>query len=130
MPSGVCHVRVSGSLPLSSFVAAARQSSWFVTGSSVGSRLVSPRIQVVLLTVPIGDAEVAADALWQGGTSAGEERRGPPSAPATLVADAPPSSVPPGWTLESALVDDGLDAWRAPAQAWVGGPFTVRPPWL
>src|SRR6478735_9348814 len=112
MPSGVCHVRVSGSLPLSSFVAAARQSSRFVTGSSVGSGLVSAHIQVVLLTVPIDDVELASDALWQGGTSAVEERPGEVPGTVTLVADALPSSVQPGWTLDSAQVDDGLDAWR------------------
>jgi ribosomal protein L11 methyltransferase len=91
---------------------------------------VSAHIQVVVLTVPINDVELAADALWQGGTSAVEERPGEVSGTVTLVADALPSSVQPGWTLDSAEVDDGLDAWRDHARAWQAGPFTVRPPWV
>ena len=87
-------------------------------------------IRIVLLTVPRDDVEVAADALWAAGAAAVEERAGPTSSAATLVADVAPTALRRGWTVEHDDVDDGLDAWREHARAWTAGPFVVRPPWV
>src|SRR5260221_1004082 len=130
MPSGVCHVSDSGLLPLSSFAASARQSSKFVTTSSVGCAPLGSHIHVTMLTVPAEDAELAADALWEAGASGVEERAGPTSATVTLVADATPVASRHGWRTETAEVDDGLDSWRAYARPWTAGRVRIRPPWL
>jgi ribosomal protein L11 methyltransferase len=91
---------------------------------------VGAHIRIVLLTVPREDAEAAADALWAAGTTAVEERAGPTTSTATLVADVAPAALRPGWRVEYDDVDAGLDAWRKHARAWVAGPFVVRPPWV
>ena len=81
--------------------------------------------------VPAADAELAADALWQAGAHAVEERRLADDV-AVLVADVEPPAhlLREGWTVTvEAVVDDGLDAWRAHAHAWRAGRFVVQPPW-
>lgn len=89
----------------------------------------------VRVAVPADEAELAADALWQAGAVAIEERPGLLVAgaaegidPATLLA-----AVAPRWPAEVVAVDlDGaLDAWRAHARAvTVGDRLVVRPPWV
>lgn len=89
----------------------------------------------VRVAVPAGEAELAADALWQAGAVAIEERPGLLLAgvadgvdPATLLA-----AVAPRWPAEVVAVDlDGaLDAWRAHARAVsVADRLVVRPPWV
>ena len=84
------------------------------------------------------DAELAADALWQAGAAAVEERsvRG-----GTLLVAATAdgsevralaAAVAGRWPAEVVAVDAGaaLDAWRAHARAVTVGRVTVRPPWV
>lgn len=89
----------------------------------------------VRVAVPDAEAELAADALWQAGAAAIEER------PGVLLAGTD-EGVDPGallaavvdrWPAEVVVVDlDGaLDAWRAHARAVVvGRRLVVRPPWV
>ena len=84
-----------------------------------------------------GDAELAADALWQAGAVAIEER---PVAGGTvvLVAAGPEgpdrlvAAVAGRWPVDIVAVDldAALDAWRPHARAVTAGRFTVRPPWV
>ena len=85
---------------------------------------------IVLVTVATAEAELAADALWVAGAAAVEERPGPSADLVTLVADVAPADPSASWVVEHAVVDDGLDAWRAHAGVWRAGRFTVTPPWL
>jgi ribosomal protein L11 methyltransferase len=83
------------------------------------------------------DAELAADALWQAGAVAVEERAVPGG---VLLVAASADGGDPGpllaavagrWPAEVVPVDLGaaLDAWRPHARAVTAGRVTVRPPW-
>jgi ribosomal protein L11 methyltransferase len=83
--------------------------------------------------VPAAEAELAADALWQAGASAVEERvNGDGSV--TLVADAAPSGpAPDTWQVHT--VDDVdlavVDTWRVHAEAVrAGARIVIQPPWV
>lgn len=92
------------------------------------------------MTAPEGvEAELAADALWQAGAVAVEERATPTGV--VLVAGIAPgddavrllAAVGGRWPAEAVAVDpDGaLDAWRAFARPVpVGERLLVRPPWV
>jgi len=94
--------------------------------------------RTVRVTAPAPEAELAADALWQAGATAIEER--PAAASVVLVAAVPDSGdVDPGpllaavagrWPAEVAAVDldAALDAWRGHARPVVagGGRLTIR----
>jgi ribosomal protein L11 methyltransferase len=89
--------------------------------------------RIVQLEVAEADAELAADALWQGRPNAvSEEPLG--DGRVRLTADvADPGSVDPRWTFTVLTVDGGayLDAWRAwatPVRA--GRRVVVHPAWL
>ena len=91
--------------------------------------------RTVRVTVPVADAELAADRLWQAGASAIEERLVPGGL--VLVAGGEPgpllSAVADRWPAEAVVVDldAALDAWRPYARAIrVGDRLVVRPPWL
>ncbi len=95
--------------------------------------------RTVRVTVPVADAELAADRLWQAGASAIEERAVPGAV--VLVAagergsDPGPllAAVAGRWPAEAVVVDldAALDAWRPYARAVRVGPrLAVRPPWL
>ena len=91
--------------------------------------------RTVRVTVPVVDAELAADRLWQAGASAIEERVVPSGL--VLVAGGEPgpllSAVADRWPAEAVVVDldAALDAWRPYARAIrVGDRLVVRPPWL
>jgi len=86
--------------------------------------------RIVLLTVPVEDADLAADVLWSAGAAAIEERPGAAALTVTLVADVAPCELRMGWSVTTTEVDDGRDVWRAHATRWRAGPFTVRPPWV
>jgi ribosomal protein L11 methyltransferase len=92
------------------------------------------------VTAPAGiEVELAADALWQAGAVAVEERPGPPGAvllvaaadgghdPSALVA-----AVAGRWPVDVVPVDldAALDGWRPYARPVTVGPVTVRPPWV
>jgi len=93
---------------------------------------------VVRVTVPAGDADVAADAMWQAGAVGIEERDTPTGL--LLVAAAPGgdigrllAAVDHRWPAEVVAVDidAALDAWKPFAQAArVGDRLVVRPPWV
>jgi ribosomal protein L11 methyltransferase len=100
-----------------------------------------PGARAVQVTVPAGEADLAADALWCASAAAIEER--PPVAPGAeivLVAapaaggDAAPllSSVAGRWPAELVTLDldAALDAWRAHARTVRVGRLLVRPPWV
>jgi ribosomal protein L11 methyltransferase len=100
-----------------------------------------PGAPAVRVTVPAGEAELAADKLWCAGAAAVEER--PPVAARgeiVLVAgpakggDAEPllASVAGRWPAEIVTLDldAALDAWRAHARAVRVGRLLVRPPWV
>jgi ribosomal protein L11 methyltransferase len=82
--------------------------------------------------VPAAEAELAADALWQAGASAVEERvNGDGSV--TLIADAAPGGPSATWQVHT--VDDVdlavVDTWRAHAEAVRAGTrIVVQPPWV
>jgi ribosomal protein L11 methyltransferase len=91
------------------------------------------------VAVPAADADVAADAMWQAGAIAIEERDTPPGL--VLVAGAAPgadiggllAAVDRRWPAEVAAVDidAALDAWKPFARAVrAGDRLVVRPPWV
>jgi ribosomal protein L11 methyltransferase len=94
---------------------------------------------VVRVAVPAADADVAADAMWQAGATAIEERDTPSGL--LLVAGAAPggdiggllAAVDRRWPAEVVVVDidAALDAWKPFAQAVrAGDRLVVRPPWV
>jgi ribosomal protein L11 methyltransferase len=100
-----------------------------------------PAAKAVRVTVPAGEAELAADVLWGAGASAIEERP-PLAAGGAVVLVAGPAA---GADAESMLaaaadrwpaelitldLDAALDAWRAHARAVRVGRLVVRPPWV
>jgi ribosomal protein L11 methyltransferase len=91
--------------------------------------------RTVRVTVPVADAELAADRLWQAGASAIAERE--VHGAVVLEAGGDPASllaaVAGSWPAEAVVVDldAALDAWRPYARAVrVGERLAVRPPWL
>ncbi|HEX5365760.1 MAG TPA: 50S ribosomal protein L11 methyltransferase [Acidimicrobiales bacterium] len=100
----------------------------------------------VQVTVPVAEAELAADALWRAGAAAVEEREGRRAAGQvggrTVVLVAGPregatvAALVEGtigrWPTEVVPVDLGaaLDGWRPHARAVTVGPIVVRPPWV
>lgn len=101
----------------------------------------NPAAKAVRVTVPAGEAELAADVLWGAGASAIEERP-PLAAGGAVVLVAGPAA---GADAESMLaaaadrwpaelitldLDAALDAWRAHARAVREGRLLVRPPWV
>lgn len=88
----------------------------------------------VHVAVPDGDADLAADALWQAGAAAIEERPGLLVAGAAGGDPAPLLAAVAGrWPAEVVVVDldAALDAWRRHAMAVaVGDRLVVRPPWV
>jgi ribosomal protein L11 methyltransferase len=91
--------------------------------------------RTVRVTVPVADADLATDRLWQAGASAIAER----AVPGGVVLDAggDPGSllaaVAGRWPAETVVVDlaAALDAWRPYARAvTVGDRLVVRPPWV
>ncbi len=91
--------------------------------------------RTVRVTVPVADADLATDRLWQAGASAIAER----AVPGGVVLDAggDPGSllaaVAGRWPAETVVVDlaAALDAWRPYARAvTVGDRLIVRPPWV
>ena len=89
----------------------------------------------VRVTVPVADADLAADRLWQAGASAIVER----TVPGGVVLDAGGdpeallAAVADRWPGEAIVVDlaAALDAWRPYARAvTVGDRLVVRPPWV
>lgn len=94
--------------------------------------------RTVQVTVPTGEAELAADALRVAGAAAVEERSA--DGAVVLVAGPPVGSdvdalvaaVAGRWPAEVVPVDLGAarDAWRAHARAVRVGPLVVRPPWV
>jgi len=94
---------------------------------------------VVRVAVPAADADVAADAMWQAGAIAIEERDTPSGV--LLVAGAAPgadiggllAAVDRRWPAEVVAVDidAALDAWKPFARAVrAGDRLVVRPPWV
>jgi ribosomal protein L11 methyltransferase len=91
--------------------------------------------RTVRVTVPVADAELAADRLWQAGASAIEERAVP--AGVVLEAGGDPGSllaaVADRWPAEAVVVDvdAALDAWRPYARpVEVGDRLVIRAPWV
>jgi ribosomal protein L11 methyltransferase len=89
--------------------------------------------QAVRVAVPPGEAELVADALWQAGAVAIEER---PGELVAATADADPArllaAVAGRWPAAVEAVDVGtaLDAWREHARPVViGRRLVVHPPW-
>ncbi len=87
---------------------------------------------MVRVVVPVDEAELAADRLWQAGASAvGEEPAGP--ALVALTADVlDVAAVAARWPVEEVAVDDAvLDAWREhAAPVRVGRRIVLQPAWL
>lgn len=87
---------------------------------------------VVRLEVPLAEAELAADSLWQAGAGAVAEEAAPGRRVRLTaeVADVP--TVAARWPVEVLTVDDRLlDAWRAHAQPVRAGAHVVLvPAWL
>jgi len=93
----------------------------------------------VIVTVPSGEAELAADLLWMRGAAAIEEQ---PAADGTrLLAGFEAAATgeqgrgaldQAGWPDAEvhAVIDDGGDAWRAFAQPERAGSWWVVPPWV
>jgi ribosomal protein L11 methyltransferase len=89
----------------------------------------------VRVTVPVADADLAADRLWQAGASAIAEREVPGAV--VLEAGGDPGSllaaVAPRWPAEAVVVDldAALDAWRPYARAVrIADRLAIRPPWV
>jgi ribosomal protein L11 methyltransferase len=94
---------------------------------------------VVRVAVPAADLDVAADAMWQAGAIAIEERD-TPTGPVLVAGVAPGAdigrllaAVDRRWPAEVAAVDidAALDAWKPYARAVRAGErLVVRPPWV
>jgi ribosomal protein L11 methyltransferase len=98
------------------------------------------RVRLVVLRVPVGDAELAADRLWGAGARAVEERDvgGGRFELASVIGDDEAvvagrlGDLPSGWTYRFEEVD------AAPAESWrdhvtaieVGADLVLRPAWL
>lgn len=83
------------------------------------------------IDVSLGEAELAADQLWQAGASAVSEEPGEPGR-VRLVADVvDPAGLARRWPVEEVAVDDAvLDAWRAHAvPVRVGRRIVLHPAW-
>ena len=88
--------------------------------------------QIVQLEVAAADAELAADALWQGGPSAVSEVA-LPDGRVRLTADVADPDAVQGWQVEVLEVDGDahLDAWRAWARpVRAGRRILLQPAWL
>jgi ribosomal protein L11 methyltransferase len=90
--------------------------------------------RAVRVAVPAAEAELAADALWQAGAAAIEERPGELVAAAADGADPAPllAAVAGRWpaAVEAVDLDAALDAWRGHARpVVVGRRLVVHPPW-
>jgi ribosomal protein L11 methyltransferase len=90
--------------------------------------------RAVRVAVPAPEAELAADALWQAGAAAIEERPGELVAAAAAGADPAPllAAVAGRWpaAVEAVDPDAALDAWREHARpVVVGRRLVVHPPW-
>jgi ribosomal protein L11 methyltransferase len=91
--------------------------------------------RTVRVTVPVADADLAADRLWQAGASAIAERTVPGGVVLDAGGDPEPllAAVADRWPAETVVVDlaAALDAWRPYARAVaVGDRLVVRPPWV
>jgi ribosomal protein L11 methyltransferase len=89
----------------------------------------------VRVSVPVAEAELAADALWQAGAVAIEEQAGVLVAGVDGGGDPAPllAAVSGRWPAEVVEVDlhGALDAWRPHARAvTVGERLVIRPPWV
>jgi ribosomal protein L11 methyltransferase len=91
--------------------------------------------RTVRVTVPVADAELAADRLWHAGASAIAEREVPGAV--VLEAGGDPGSLLPAvadrWPAEAVVVDldSALDAWRPYARAVrIADRLVIRPPWV
>ncbi len=88
---------------------------------------------MVQIVVDPGDAELAADALWQAEPSA-VATIDLPDGRVRLVADVTdPDRIPGSWEVEAVEIDsdDYLDAWRSWAQpVLVGDAVVLQPAWL
>ncbi|HET6772764.1 MAG TPA: 50S ribosomal protein L11 methyltransferase [Acidimicrobiales bacterium] len=105
------------------------------TGAVTPTGGVTPtgRAHAVRVVVPPGEAELAADALWQAGAAAIEERPGELVAATADVDPAPLLAAVAGrWpaVVEAVDLDAALDAWREHARpVVVGRRLIVHPPW-
>ncbi len=97
-------------------------------------------IRTLVLTVPVGEVEVAADRLWGAGAQAVEERRVDVATVQlwTMLGGAEDESVsrvgviPAGWSIESRWIDESPSlAWRDHAcPTVVDDAMVIRPAWL
>ena len=105
-------------------------------GPGAGTGGGTPTVEV---TVPAGQAELAADALWTAGAVAVEERT--TAGDTVVLVAAPPAgrdveallaSVAGRWPAEVVRVDldAALEGWRPHARAVQVGRLVVRPPWV
>lgn len=109
-----------------------------------GTADVQPPIVVLVVTVPAGEAELAADALWALGVVAVEERGAGEGTEDHLVElwtslgddieaiTAAAEAFPARWRWRTVEVDAGVvDGWRQHAVAsWISDDFVVVPAWL
>jgi ribosomal protein L11 methyltransferase len=89
-------------------------------------------VQVVELVVEPGDAELAADALWQAGASAVSEEALEADRVRLRAEVESAARVDLRWPVVVVEPDtqDHLDAWRAFAQPRRAGPVVIQPDWL
>jgi ribosomal protein L11 methyltransferase len=98
-------------------------------------------VLLLVLTVPAGEAELAADALWALGVAAIEEREGDDAGVAELrtsLGDDPDvvaravQALPDRWQWRVVQQNPSLiDTWRAHAQvSWIERDLVVAPAWL
>jgi ribosomal protein L11 methyltransferase len=116
-----------------------RESRWHAYTRTLLGRSPGTSASVIRVAVPAADADDAADAMWQAGAIAIEERDTPSGL--LLVAGAAPgadidgllAAVDRRWPAEVVAVDidAALDAWKPFARAVrVGDRLVVRPPWV
>jgi ribosomal protein L11 methyltransferase len=116
-----------------------RESRWRADTRTVVGGSPGTATSVVRVAVPVADADVAADAMWQAGAIAIEERD--TATGLLLVAGVAPgadigrllAAVDRRWAAELAAVDihAALDAWKPYARAVRAGErLVVRPPWV